>query len=351
MEPTGTRTRAGAAAVRRGRLLRPIATLVFAALAIVPDAFAEETSAMLARAATAARDLNYVGTIVYQHGAKVETSRLVHFNDRGNEMEKLVNLDGPAREVIRTGAEVRCYYPDYRIVRVEPRAFRNAFPSLSASEQKSLTDNYEFRKGESGRVAGLDAQAYTAEPKDGLRYGRTFWVDAATGLLLKARVSDERGEIVEQFTFTDLTIGVKIDPAMVKPAWSGAAVEWQVQKSPLGDISLHETGWTVARLPPGFAKVAEGYRPLRNRRDPVTHLVYSDGLVAVSVFIERISARTPRPLGQSRQGGINAFVRTLEDDYIVTVLGEVPPAAVRQMANSVTRRAATSAATPSSATP
>jgi len=337
MEPTGTRWGAGAAEVRRVRLLRPVVTLAFAALAIAPQAFAEDSSAWLARTAAAAKDLNYIGTIVYQHGARVETSRLVHLNDRGNELEKLVNLDGPAREVIRTGGEARCYYPDARIIRIEPRALRNAFPALSATEQKALTDNYEFRKAEAGRVAGLDAQAWTFEPNDGFRFGHKFWVDNATGLLLRASVSNERGEIVEQFSFTDLTIGAKIDREMVQPQWSGTMPGWQMQKSPLGDIDLHDTGWLVGRLPPGFSKIAEGYRPLRGRRDPVAHLVYSDGLVAVSVFIERFGGRPPRPLGHSQQGGINVYVRPL-DDRIVTVLGEVPGTTVRLMANSVSRR-------------
>ena len=39
----------------------------------------------------------------------------------GREFAKLVNLDGPAREVVRSDGEVRCYYPDAKLVRVEPR--------------------------------------------------------------------------------------------------------------------------------------------------------------------------------------------------------------------------------------
>jgi len=336
MEPTGTGS-GGPAAVRRARRLRPIAVLALAALAVAPEAFAEDAAAWLARTAAAARELNYIGTIVYQHGERVETSRLVHLNERGSEMEKLVNLDGPAREVIRSGGQVRCYYPEAKILRIEPRAFRNAFPSLSASEQKALTDNYEFRKSESGRVAGLDAQAWTFEPKDGLRFGHKFWIDTATGLLLKARISNERGELVEQFSFTDLTIGAKIDREMVEPTWSATSSDWRMQKPPLGDIDRHDTGWVVGNLPPGFSKIVEGYRPLRHRREPVVHLVYSDGLVAVSVFIEKLGAMQPRPLGLSRQGGISVYVRPF-DDRVVTVMGEVPGATVRQMAMSVSRR-------------
>ena len=72
-------------------------------------------------------------------------------------------------------------------------------------------------------------------------------------------------------------------------------------------------------------------------RAQVAHLVYSDGLVAVSVFIEPIGAGASHPIGTSRQGGINVVIRQ-QDDNLVTVLGEVPVATVQQIAHSVARR-------------
>ena len=45
----------------------------------------------------------------------------------------------------------------------------------------------------------------------------TAAADGATGLLLKARVLNERGEPIEQFAFSDLTINARIDRAMVEP--------------------------------------------------------------------------------------------------------------------------------------
>ena len=98
--------------------------------------------------------------------------------------------------MIRSNGEVRCYYPDAKVVRVEPRTFRNAFPSLSPQQQSSLAQYYTVRKGGIGRVAGLEAQAWTFEPKDGLRYGHELWTDPTTGILLKARMINERGEVV-----------------------------------------------------------------------------------------------------------------------------------------------------------
>ena len=312
------------------------AALLAMATALAAPAAAEDAAAWLARAAAAARDLNYVGTIVYQHGGRVETARLVHLNEGGTELEKLVNLDGPAREVIRSQGEVRCYYPDAKIVRIEPRTFRNAFPSLSAQQQKSLADHYELKKGETSRVAGLQAQAWVFEPRDGLRYGHKFWADTTTGLLLKARIIDERAEVVEQFAFTDLAIGARVDRELVKPSWPTTPPEWVVRAAGPGDVELRDTGWVVGKPPPGFTKIVEGFRPLRGKRNPVAHLVFSDGLVAVSVFIENVGS-APHPTGLSQQGGINIFIRQF-DDFLVTALGEAPAAAVRQFASSVARR-------------
>jgi len=336
MACNGTGHEAAGAASRRRRPFAPVAAMLLALAAGASPALAQEPISWLARAADAARTLNYVGTIVYQHGGRVETSRLVHRSEGGAESEKLVNLDGPAREVIRSETEVRCYYPDNKILRIEPRTFRNAFPALSAQQQKALTDHYFVRKGDSERVAGFDAQAWVFEPKDRYRYLQRFWVDANTGLLLKVRIQNERNETVEQFAFTDLTIGGPIDREMVRPTWTGTPKDWQVQQLAPGAIESKDTGWEVTRLPPGFAKTGEGFRALHGKRDPVAHLVYSDGLVTVSVFIEPASS-APRASGHAQVGGVSVFVRQV-DDSVVTVLGEAPGATIRNIANAVIRR-------------
>jgi sigma-E factor negative regulatory protein RseB len=307
-----------------------------AAIAFAADASAEDATRWLERAAQAAKTLNYAGTIVYQHNGHVETSRLVHMLEGGQEQEKLVSLDGPPREVIRSSAEVRCYFPDAKVIRIEPKTFRNVFPSLSAEQLRTLAQHYDARNVVSERVAGHWTQVMVFEPKDGLRYGHKFWADAITGLLLKARLVDDRGEVVEQFAFTDVAINEKVDREMVKPSWATAPPDWQVKQGSFGEMQPKATGWSVSRLPGGFQKIMEGYRTLRGKRDPVAHLVYSDGLVAISVFVEPISAPSVQT-GLAQQGGLNVYT-TKQDDYLVTVLGEAPPAAVRQIAQSVAKR-------------
>ncbi len=307
-----------------------------ASLAAAPGALAEDAAALLTRAAEAARTLNYTGTIVYQHGFVVESSRIVHVNEGGDEQEKLVNLDGPEREVIRAKGEVRCYYPDAKLVRIEPRTFRNAFPALSPQQQESLAQYYMVKAGEPARVAGIDAQSWRFEPKDGLRYGHEFWTDPATGMLLKARTLSERGEVVEQFAFSDLAIGARIARDAARPTWEPAPANWQVRQMKVGAKESVDTGWVVMKLPPGFVKIMEGRRSLGDRHDALAQIVFSDGLVAVSVFIEQRGGER-RYVGRARQGGINQY-SIKQDDYIITALGEVPAEAVRMMATSVTRR-------------
>lgn len=306
-----------------------------ASLAAAPLALAQDAQALLARAADAARTLNYTGTIVYQRGFQVESSRIVHVNDGGDEQEKLVNLDGPAREVIRAKGEVRCYYPDAKFVRIEPRTFRNAFPAFSPQQQDSLKQFYTVRAGERGRVAGIDAQSWRFEPKDAYRYGHEFWTDPATGMLLKARTLNERGETVEQIAFSDLAIGAKLDREAARPTWPSLPEGWQEKQTKMGAKESIDTGWIVAKLPPGFVKIMEGQRNLRFRSEGVAQIVFSDGLVAISVFVERRGG-TQRNVGRARQGGINQY-SVKHDDYMITALGEVPAETVRMMATSVAR--------------
>src|SRR6476646_11501835 len=133
-------------ATRRSRLLPGRLAPAVLVLALVASAAqADDAMQWLSRAAQAARELDYVGTIVYQMGPRVESSRITHLNDNGHEFAKLVNLDGPAREVVRSQGEVRCYYPDAKLMRIEPGTFRNVFPSLLPEQQQSLSRYYSFR--------------------------------------------------------------------------------------------------------------------------------------------------------------------------------------------------------------
>jgi sigma-E factor negative regulatory protein RseB len=311
--------------------------LVVAAGLASPLAQAQGYAAQwLTRVQQSARSLNYTGTVLVRQGARFDTFRLAHLFENGQESEKLLSLDGPAREIVRSATEVRYYFPDAKVVRVEPRTIRNVFPSLSPEQAANLAQYYEFKLAPGGRVAGRVTEMATFEPRDGLRYAHRFWSDPTTGLLLKSRLLNEKGEVIEEFAFTDVTINAKVDKDMVKPSWTSVPPDWQVTQAGPGELTQKDTGWTVNKLPPGFIKISEGFRQLAGKREPAAHLVYSDGLVAISVFIEPFVV-TQTQIGLTQTGGLAQY-STRSDAYRVTVIGEAPPATVQQIGQSVGRK-------------
>lgn len=285
----------------------------------------------LQRAATAARSLNYTGTFVYQRGTRSETSRITHAVDDDGEHEKLELLDGPSREIIRSNDRVSCYFSESKTVRVEKRRKRRSFPALLPEEPTRLADSYHVRTGPRERIAGFDCQKIVLEPRDQMRYGHRLWADARTGLLLKAQTVNERGEVVEQFAFTQLAIGTPIAPEALKPREAGA--EWRVEESSPGEEGA-SSGWTVSNPPSGFRKIMDTKRRLSSRPGMVSHLVYSDGISAVSVFVEAINPDRKLVPGVTQQGAIHVYTRT-QGASVVTVLGEAPAVTVLRIGNSL----------------
>ncbi|MEO8003533.1 MAG: MucB/RseB C-terminal domain-containing protein [Betaproteobacteria bacterium] len=322
----------------RGLLLPALFALCFSGAVLAADPLQRsEALQLLQKIADAAREQNYTGTFVYQHGDQFETSRIAHFVENGNEYEKLESLDGPRREVIRNNEEVLCYYPDAKIVRSDKRVARRTFPALLPEQLSSLTEYYEIHKGDPERIGGFDAQSLVLEPRDGLRYGHKFWADSASGLLLKARMLSERHNVVEQFSFTQLVIGAGVTKEMVQPSFNIRYPEWRLDRFANNTVSEGDSAWTVKNFPAGFRKILEMRRSKQGNSVLVTHMVYSDGLATVSVFIEPAASRNQVNEGLSQQGAVNIYTRML-DDHVVTVLGEAPATTVMQIANSIEPR-------------
>src|SRR5438477_10335115 len=128
---------------------------------------ATEAQDWLMRIHRAAERLNYEGTFVYQRGAQLETMRIVHRADKGVVKERLVSLTGPAREVIRTDKEVRCYLPDQKAVVVEHRRLgQAAFVAIVPERLGDLEQNYVIELGHAARVAGRPAQQLMIRARD-----------------------------------------------------------------------------------------------------------------------------------------------------------------------------------------
>ena len=319
--------------IGRGLLPALVAAHLCSAVARAEATDQSEALAWLQRIADAARELNYRGTFVYQHGNVAETSRITHFVDRTGEYEKLETLDGPRREIIRNSGEILTFYAETRVVKRERRTARKLFPALLPEQLAAVTAHYDLQRGGQARVAGYDAQALVLKPRDGFRYGHKLWAEINTGLLLKARMFDDEGGTVEQFHFTELTINAPLTREAVKPTFPVPPLDTR-QGAPSEATAPADTGWTVRDQPAGFRKIMEMKRLKRNGEGYVAHLVFSDGLAAVSVFIEPLPAARVPVEGPSQQGAVNIYTRPMADQ-LVTVLGETPPITVKQIADSV----------------
>jgi len=291
----------------------------------------------LGRISSAAHKLNYTGTFIYQNGKSVETSRIAHLVDGGAEYEKLEALDGSPREVVRSNEEVQCFLPDQKLVIVDQSSARRSFPARLPASPSVLAENYRIRKGEVVRIAGLESQQIILEPKDDMRFGHHFWADVASGLLLRARLIGEKGESIEQFAFNEVQIGAPFDKEKVKPSFARAA-DWRVVNARGNEVRVEDTGWVFKNTIPGFRQVVSVVRQTRKSRGDAYHVVFSDGLAAISVFIEpAVPARAGAQSGMSTSGAVNIFRRTVSD-HLITVLGEVPSQALVRIADGVELR-------------
>ncbi len=304
--------------------------------AAADNSTSSEAVALLKKIATASRNVNYAGTFVYHHANQVETSRIAHWADASGEYEKLETLDGPPREIMRNNDNVTCYLPENKTVVIEKRTARR-FPALLPEQLSGISDNYTVRKGEQDRVAGYDCRVIVLEPKDNLRYGHRFCVEIVSGLPLRARMYNEKNEMVESFAFSQLTIGSGVSKDMLKSRFAAKSHNWKIDKSALQQAeSPADTGWILKNQPVGFKKLTEMRRSIAGRANPISHIVYSDGLAAVSVFIEPMP-KTPPAVGPTYQGAVNIFVKA-QADQMVTVVGETPARTVRQIAESLSPR-------------
>lgn len=303
----------------------------------------KDAQALLRKIQSAAQHLSYTGTFIYQQGSVVRTSRITHMLAGRNEYEKLEVLDGKPREYVRTNEEVVFYVPETRSMLVEKRVTKDVFPAIIAADPVELARNYDIKKIADERIAGYDCESIVLHPKDDSRYGYKLWADKASGLLLRVQTLDA-GKAVEQIAFTQLSIG-KIDRRQLQPSYTDTR-HWRIENAIMKSVDL--SAWSVKSLPPGFTRIQELQRMIsdipahgidgstRISAEPtqreVLQIVFSDGLSAVSIFIE--PGTKSRTEGSLQQGATNVIGKRW-GKYWLTIVGEVPSDTLSKIANSI----------------
>lgn len=315
-------------------------------LAVAPFAAASQNGAdWLMKINNAARELNYTGTFVYVEGSRIASMRVTHRAQGGDMRQRIYSLNGAPREVIRDDEQVWCYLPEKkRGVHEYRQVSKKGFPNLLPGGLEHLVKYYSVYVGADGRITDRLAQQIMVVPKDEFRYGYDLWADKETGLLLKAALLDQDRRPIEQYLFTTVEIGGDIDPEALEPVTPSSGLVWYGDAradAPEGTMSkegdeMSAGNWTVEEMPEGFTLTRSIRRRSPMRDGMVEHYVYSDGLAAVSVFVEDIDDddAATRISGINKMGAVHAFGREV-DGHQVTVVGEVPAETVDLIGMSV----------------
>jgi sigma-E factor negative regulatory protein RseB len=316
-----------------GGLLRLAYMLGLGLLLGATTARADEALDWLNRAASAARQLNYSGVYVYHHNGYVEVIRIYHRRDTLGEQEKIEVLDDTPRQFLRINNDMFCRLPDGKSMRLEKNATRRFFPALLPEHPDQLLKNYTVTLSGTDRVAGALCQVVTLEPRDAYRHGYNLWVDTRTGLPLKYRIVNSNGGVVSMFVFSEVLIGRAPDAQFFRQELIGKKIT--VDTPDLQAASAASAQWDVA-APPGYVRVQEALRVMPGKKLPVTHWIFSDGLSALSVFIEP-GGDGGMPTGLAVAGSTGIYTRQL-DGYRITTLGEVPNSALIATGNSIKKK-------------
>ncbi|MEJ2060107.1 MAG: MucB/RseB C-terminal domain-containing protein [Gammaproteobacteria bacterium] len=310
--------------------------IIALALAVPLAANAEEgVSDWLGRMHRSMSTLNYEGTLVYARGTRLEAMRVLHAREAGVTREKLTSLSGQPREVIRDGGSLTCIWPGRNPIVIGSRSSaKQGLPAVPVQAGMNTTD-YDYHLGPEGRVAGQTCRYIRIQPVDDYRYGYQLCVGTQHGMLLKSIMFDEHGRRVEQMMFTDFHVREQIPAADFKSSVNGQAPRMTTPLSEKSDPGLKpDPGWQVGWMPEGFHPVSTVMRHMNGLSAPVQHIILSDGIASVSVYISKADGDKDDYEGGLERGALHAYA-TYVDGHEVTVVGETPAATVRRIAGSV----------------
>ena len=183
-------------------------------------------------------------------------------------------------------------------------------PAISACELSAV---YSLHLEPGPKVAGRSTSALHLRPRDGLRLGYRLALDDMSGLILKSESFSEDGKLLERHEFASITVIPK-DAAEATESTTALMQHLDIVGLPFG---------YRASLARGFEEKA---------------LFVSDGIAAATVVFEPLPDDLSPGEGAVRHGATLTYSRgsvVSGTRILVTVIGEVPLAAARLIAEAV----------------
>ena len=202
-----------------------------------------------------------------------------------------------------------------------------------------LADHYVLQVAGRQECVGRVAQVVEALRPGGASVAGRFWLDTATGLVLRREVYGATGGTVRSTAYVALDVAPAPDTrtsSLKPPTAPGSAAFAAADAAELE--GLRRDGWTVPDELPGELQVFNIELTDRGAAR-VLHLAYSDGLSRLSLFAQpgRIGDRHLPGFVHGRMAGADAWVRSASPERVVwsgrgtvwTLLSDAPPEVVR----------------------
>ncbi len=323
-----------------------------------------DAQAVVRRIQDAAQRRSYSGTFVVNAGGVISSSRVTHFADGRQQIERIEALDGQMRRLYRHNDTVHVFWPKTREASIEQRELLPGFPVANIGDAPGALDAYELQSTTADRAAGHEAQVVTLRPRDTYRYAQRLWLERHSGLLLRADTLGARGEVIESSSFSELQLDAPVQPQALLQEMRRLD-GYRIQRSSLPRCELEREGWLLRALPPSFTLVRCVLRPLRPGEraaarsasaaapaqagaspagalasDASTGLLqatFSDGLTLVSIFVEPFDASVHHRDAAAAWGATQALSRRL-NDWWITAVGDVPLVTLQQFSSGMERR-------------
>ncbi len=291
---------------------------------------------LLSEMAEAAHRLNYDGTFVYRRDNGMYSMRIIHRYDERGERERLISLTGKPREILRDNEKVTCIMPDDQSLVVARRRPHRNFTQMFSSSLDRISRNYRFVLVGRDWVAQRPTIVIGLQPVGPFRFARRLWLDAEKKLLLRSSVSNRHGRLLEEIMFTEIHYPETIPDSLLEAALHGDSYSWKTLSTAPVKATAEPGEWEVTWLPDGFQReTTEFYDD--SGEGAVEHMVFSDGLATISVFIESLDASEAPMEGFTSVGAVTAYGRVSDGHQIITI-GAVPPMALRLVSESVRHR-------------
>ncbi len=307
--------------------------LLLILLSVGPAVLADEKPSTalqwLGRMQQAMKSLNYQGTVAFLRNNKLDTMKYFHAVNKGVEQERLLSLNSPMREVLRTDGNVRCVFKDSKKAVIDHRPVSRSFIVDLPEDFSKKTTAYDFSVAEQQEVAMLPAQVIAIKPRDGFRYARKIWIDRQGFLPLKIEAYDLSGTIIEQVMFTELELKKKLPFAKIDMDADDLKIR-HIHQSDLQ--AMEKAAFSLENIPEAFKEVFFVQMKMQDSRQTVEHLLLSDGFSSVSVYQEYQDASISA--GIQSAGTVNSLVKMVGGFQFV-VMGDVPVKTIQFIADGI----------------